>query len=47
MRRTTPPYHTVASKVYEVKKNYSMINYMWMGLTMVANDKSWARFRMT
>ena len=37
------PYHTVASKVYEVQKNYSMINYMWMGLTMVANDKAWAK----
>jgi len=37
------PYHSVASKVYEVQKYYSMINYMWMGLTMVANDKSWAR----
>ncbi|MFB0936167.1 MAG: TRAP transporter substrate-binding protein [Propionivibrio sp.] len=37
------PYHTVASKVYEVQKHYSMINYMWMGLTMVANDRAWAK----
>ncbi len=37
------PYHTVASKVYEVQNYYSMINYMWMGLTMVANDKAWAK----
>ena len=37
------PYHTVASKVYEVQKHYSMINYMWMGLTMTVHDKSWAK----
>ena len=34
------PYHTVASKVYEVQKHYSMINYMWMGLTMTVHDLS-------
>ncbi|MFA6506165.1 MAG: TRAP transporter substrate-binding protein [Treponemataceae bacterium] len=37
------PYHSVANKMHEVQKAYSMINYMWMGLTMVANDKSWAK----
>lgn len=35
------PYHSVASKVYEVQGHYSMINYMWMGLTMVANKAKW------
>jgi tripartite ATP-independent transporter DctP family solute receptor len=32
------PYHTLASKVYEVQKYYSMIDYMWMGMTIVANS---------
>ena len=36
------PYHSVASKVYEVQNFYSMINYMWMGLTMVMNNAKWA-----
>ena len=36
------PYHSVASKVYEVQDYYSMINYMWMGLTMVINNATWA-----
>ncbi len=36
------PYHSVASKVYEVQNYYSMINYMWMGLTMVMNNAKWA-----
>ena len=36
------PYHSVASKVYEVQDHYSMINYMWMGLTMVMNNAKWA-----
>lgn len=36
------PYHSVASKVYEVQDYYSMINYMWMGLTMVINNAKWA-----
>lgn len=36
------PYHSVASKVYEVQDYYSMINYMWMGLTMVMNNAKWA-----
>lgn len=36
------PYHSVASKVYEVQNHYSMINYMWMGLTMVMNNAKWA-----
>jgi tripartite ATP-independent transporter DctP family solute receptor len=31
------PYHTYASKVYEAQNYYSMINYMWMGLTTVMN----------
>lgn len=31
------PYHTNASKVYETQDYYSMINYMWMGLTTVMN----------
>ncbi|MDY0092570.1 MAG: TRAP transporter substrate-binding protein [Candidatus Vecturithrix sp.] len=35
------PYHSVASKVYEVQDHYSMINYMWMGLTMVMNKAKW------
>ena len=35
------PYHSVASKVYEVQNHYSMINYMWMGLTMVMNKARW------
>ncbi len=35
------PYHSVASKVYEVQDHYSMINYMWMGLTMVVNKAKW------
>lgn len=33
------PYHTVATKCYEVQPNYSMINYMWMGLTASMNAK--------
>ena len=33
------PYHTVATKCYEVQPNYSMINYMWMGLTAAMNAK--------
>ena len=31
------PYHTYASKVYEALNHYSMIGYMWMGLTTVMN----------
>lgn len=31
------PYHTYASKVYEALTHYSMIGYMWMGLTTVMN----------
>lgn len=33
------PYHTVANKLDEVQKYYSMINYMWMGLTMSMNQE--------
>lgn len=33
------PYHTVATKCYEVQPNFTMINYMWMGLTTVVNEK--------
>ena len=32
-------YHTVATKSYEVQPNFSVINYMWMGLTAVMNEK--------
>lgn len=35
------PYHTVATKCYEVQPNYSMINYMWMGLTAVINKQKY------
>lgn len=35
------PYHSLASGVYMVQKYYSFINYMWMGLSMVINIKSW------
>ncbi|MGR5142037.1 TRAP transporter substrate-binding protein [Photobacterium sp. DNB23_23_1] len=37
------PYHSVASKVYEVQDHYSMINYMWMGLTMTMNENKWKK----
>ena len=37
------PYHVVANKVYEVQKYYSMINYMWMGLTTVMNLEKFKR----
>ena len=33
------PYHTVATKCYEVQPNFAMINYMWMGLTAAMNEK--------
>ena len=33
------PYHTVATKCYEVQPNYTMIDYMWMGLTATMNEK--------
>ena len=35
------PYHSVASKVYEVLNHFSLINYAWMGLTMTANQRVW------
>lgn len=35
------PYHSVASKVYEVLNHFSLINYAWMGLTMTANQRAW------
>lgn len=35
------PYHSVASKVYEVLNHFSLIDYAWMGLTMVANQRAW------
>lgn len=37
------PYHSVASKVYEVLNHFSLINYAWMGLTMTANQRAWDR----
>ncbi|MDF2613711.1 MAG: tripartite ATP-independent periplasmic transporter solute receptor, DctP family [Clostridia bacterium] len=35
------PYHTVANKIDDVQGYYSMINYMWMGLTMSMNQKKY------
>ena len=37
------PYHSVASKVYEVLNHFSLIDYAWMGLTMTANQRVWGR----
>ena len=34
-------YHLVANATYDDIKYYSFINYMWMGCTMAANQKSW------
>lgn len=34
-------YHLVANATYDDIKYYSFINYMWMGCTMVANQKKW------
>lgn len=35
------PYHTVATKSYEVQPYYAMIDYMWMGLTAVINEEKY------
>lgn len=35
------PYHLVANATYDSIKNFSMINYMWMGLTIACNEKKW------
>lgn len=34
-------YHLVANATYDDIKYYSFINYMWMGCTMAANEKTW------
>lgn len=34
-------YHLVANATYDDIKNFSFINYMWMGCTMAANKDSW------
>lgn len=35
------PYHSLASGVYKFQHYYSYINYMWMGLSLVANLETW------
>ena len=34
-------YHLVANATYDDIKNFSTINYMWMGCTMAANANTW------
>ncbi|MDD3369491.1 MAG: TRAP transporter substrate-binding protein [Lachnospiraceae bacterium] len=36
-------YHLVANATYDDIKNFSFINYMWMGCTMSANSVSWSK----